>query len=142
MGSARDVSSRRWVPRVRQSRVPVPVRQSRRWVRHCIVDATSPRYSRDFDGMCLSHPAVVVRPTSSVEVSKVIQLCDSSSYLTVSPRGNGHSVSGQAMPVNSTNIYTTMSLERWTEAKTTVDTKSDGGGCWYRKIAGNDTTRS
>ncbi|CAO2816630.1 unnamed protein product [Amaranthus hypochondriacus] len=52
---------------------------------------------KDFGGMNRSKPLAVVRPASSSDVGTVIKAAQTTSYLTVAARGNGHSINGQAM---------------------------------------------
>nr|CAB3483171.1 unnamed protein product [Digitaria exilis] len=51
----------------------------------------------DFGGMVSAIPAAVVRPASSDDVANAIRAAALTAGLTVAARGNGHSVSGQAM---------------------------------------------
>lgn len=53
--------------------------------------------ARDFGGIYELPPAAVVWPSSSEDVESVVRLAARSPRLTVAPRGNGHSIHGQAM---------------------------------------------
>ncbi|WVZ92584.1 hypothetical protein U9M48_038635 [Paspalum notatum var. saurae] len=51
----------------------------------------------DFGGLVSAVPAAVVRPASADDVASAIRAAARTADLTVAARGNGHSVSGQAM---------------------------------------------
>ena len=51
---------------------------------------------KDFGGFYELRPASVVRPASVDDVALVVRQAAESPYLTVAPRGNGHSIYGQA----------------------------------------------
>ncbi|KAJ0987606.1 hypothetical protein J5N97_005962 [Dioscorea zingiberensis] len=53
--------------------------------------------SKDFGGVTRALPAVVRRPCSGDDVVEAIRLAWRYDHLTVAPRGNGHSVAGQAL---------------------------------------------
>ncbi|TVU05607.1 hypothetical protein EJB05_48776, partial [Eragrostis curvula] len=53
--------------------------------------------ARDFGGLVSARPAAVVRPASADDVASAIRAAALRADLTVAARGNGHSVSGQAM---------------------------------------------
>ncbi|KAL3500853.1 hypothetical protein ACH5RR_039946 [Cinchona calisaya] len=55
---------------------------------------------RDFGGMHFAKPLAVVKPAGAEDIAKVIKLASRSPNLTVSARGNGHSINGQAMAHN------------------------------------------
>ncbi|KAK4490918.1 hypothetical protein RD792_001637 [Penstemon davidsonii] len=52
---------------------------------------------KDFGGVQSSKPLAVIKPSTTDDVAKVIRQASRSPHLTVAARGNGHSVSGQAM---------------------------------------------
>ncbi|MGG6712978.1 UNVERIFIED_CONTAM: FAD-binding protein, partial [Salmonella enterica subsp. enterica serovar Weltevreden] len=52
---------------------------------------------KDFGGMISTKPLAVIKPTGTDDISKIIKLASRSPNLTVAPRGNGHSINGQAM---------------------------------------------
>ncbi|XP_040996781.1 cytokinin dehydrogenase 7 [Juglans microcarpa x Juglans regia] len=52
---------------------------------------------KDFGGLYSSKPLALVRPSGADDVARVVKAAARSSSLTVAARGNGHSISGQAM---------------------------------------------
>lgn len=56
--------------------------------------------SNDFGGIYHHKPAAVFSPTSAEDISKLIRIAATSPNLTIAARGNGHSISGQAMALN------------------------------------------
>jgi len=53
--------------------------------------------SKDFGGIKSVKPLAMIRPSSAVDVARVVKAVAASPSLTVAARGNGHSVNGQAM---------------------------------------------
>ncbi|MED6156836.1 Cytokinin dehydrogenase 7 [Stylosanthes scabra] len=52
---------------------------------------------KDFGGTKFSKPLAVIRPSSAVDVARVVRAAAATANLTVAARGNGHSINGQAM---------------------------------------------
>jgi cytokinin dehydrogenase len=53
--------------------------------------------TKDFGGMKSSTPLAVIRPYSTSDVAGAVKAATTTTNLTVAPRGNGHSINGQAM---------------------------------------------
>ncbi|XP_045824002.1 cytokinin dehydrogenase 7 [Trifolium pratense] len=53
--------------------------------------------TKDFGGMKSSTPLAVIRPYSTADVARAVKAATTTTNLTVAPRGNGHSINGQAM---------------------------------------------
>ncbi|XP_021738919.1 cytokinin dehydrogenase 7-like [Chenopodium quinoa] len=52
---------------------------------------------KDFGGMNRTKPVAVIRPAGSSDVATVIKSVQTTPFLRVAARGNGHSINGQAM---------------------------------------------
>ncbi|CAJ1973577.1 unnamed protein product [Sphenostylis stenocarpa] len=88
--------------------------------------------TKDFGGIKSAKPLALVRPSSTVDVARVVKAAAASPSLTVAARGNGHSVNGQAMAEQGL-VLDMRALEEpfkilWIEGAAYVDVS--GGALW------------
>ncbi|XP_047154902.1 cytokinin dehydrogenase 7 [Vigna umbellata] len=88
--------------------------------------------SKDFGGIKSVKPLAMIRPSSAVDVARVVKAAAASPSLTVAARGNGHSVNGQAMAEKGL-VLDMRALEEpfeivWIEGTAYLDVS--GGALW------------
>ncbi|KAE8674385.1 Cytokinin dehydrogenase 7 [Hibiscus syriacus] len=52
---------------------------------------------KDFGGIYSVNPLVLIKPSGSEDIARVVKAASRTSHVTVAARGNGHSINGQAM---------------------------------------------
>ncbi|XP_076950374.1 cytokinin dehydrogenase 7-like [Bidens hawaiensis] len=63
---------------------------------------------KDFGGLHSTSPFAVIRPSSTHDISTVIHFASQSPTLTVTARGNGHSINGQSISTNNHGLLIDM----------------------------------